>query len=838
VKRATRRFQFLVLRDRAQRLRVLARAALTWERIWPLLWPLAAIVGVALSLALLDILPRLNAWVHALVLAALAGAFAFGVFRFVRGMRRVEERDVTHRIEIDNNLTHRPLLAVEDRLASGADDPMAATLWELHRKRMAAMARNLIVRLPRPGVAGRDPYALRAAVVLLMVVAVAAGMGDYGPRLMRAVAPSLGGPSKPVSLEVWITPPAYTRIAPIFLDKAAQQAPQLLKLPKGSTLLAQVSGTSSQPTLHIGDAKTPFELIGPGDHRVETTIDQGSRLSVEQGSHVLAAWPIEVTLDQPPTVKFSRPPEVSNRTQVRLDYEATDDYGLAKVVAQMRRVGDRAGDAAKPGIEIDMPMPGLGSANAKGRTTRDLTAHPWAGFPVKIRLVATDVGGQSAETEDLELTLPERSFKHPVAQVLIKHRKLLVDPTPDAVDQVEDALERLMASPDLYSNDTTVYLGLKVARSRLDGDPDDETVASVQKMMWDMAIRLEEGQVEMAQRELSKLQDQLRQALRDQLTKDPEIQRLLDEMRRALDTYMQSLMEQLQDMQAFNGQIPPNAKDMNEEIRKMLEEAQKLAEQGDRQGAEQMMEKLQQMLQDMQNQIAKMNPNSPQGRQAAQQRAKAQKAISGLQALTKKQQALIDRTFRQTNGLDAPPRNMRLGVQEAIDQEEMRRSLGSIMMEFEEAFGGIPGNVGTAERAMRESSESLITGLMKDSLHDQADVLKELRKSSNDAQQQMQQQFGGVMVGRAGPGNDPGQMRGNQRGPQPGQPRPGEDRDPFGREQDDAQNHGENVDGDVAIPNEEGHQAQEILDELRRRSADRNRPQSELNYIERLLKQF
>jgi hypothetical protein len=244
----------------------------------------------------------------------------------------------------------------------------------------------------------------------------------------------------------------------------------------------------------------------------------------------------------------------------------------------------------------------------------------------------------------------------------------------------------------------------------------------------------------------------------------------------------------------------------------------------------------------MQNQIARGDPNSPQGRQAAQQRAKAQKAIAGLQALAKKQQTLIDKTFRQTHDIDQPPRGLRKGVQEAIEQEEMRRALGGIMMEMEEALGGIPGNAGEAERGMRESSESLITGVMKQALNDQADVLAALRRSADDAQQQMQSQMGGMMMMGRGP-NGPGDPNG-QWGRDPGRnpnngPRPGQDRDPFGRDQEDAQNRGENTDGQVQFPDEaDAHQAQEILDELRRRSAERERPQSELNYIERLLKQF
>jgi len=62
-----------------------------------------------------------------------------------------------------------------------------------------------------------------------------------------------------------------------------------------------------------------------------------------------------------------------------------------------------------------------------------------------------------------------------------------------------------------------------------------------------------------------------------------------------------------------------------------------------------------------------------------------------------------------------------------------------------------------------------------------------------------------------------------------------EGRDPLGR-----YNHGSGADnGDVAVPEErERQRAQAIQEELRRRGAERSRPQEELEYIDRLLKQF
>jgi hypothetical protein len=80
-----------------------------------------------------------------------------------------------------------------------------------------------------------------------------------------------------------------------------------------------------------------------------------------------------------------------------------------------------------------------------------------------------------------------------------------------------------------------------------------------------------------------------------------------------------------------------------------------------------------------------------------------------------------------------------------------------------------------------------------------------------------------------------GQMR-----PGPGEPAgdvPDRERDPFGR---DAENAGRGMNTeDVKIPDQDKVQdARRIRDELRRRAAQRARPAPELEYIERLLRQF
>jgi hypothetical protein len=66
----------------------------------------------------------------------------------------------------------------------------------------------------------------------------------------------------------------------------------------------------------------------------------------------------------------------------------------------------------------------------------------------------------------------------------------------------------------------------------------------------------------------------------------------------------------------------------------------------------------------------------------------------------------------------------------------------------------------------------------------------------------------------------------------------GEGRDPLGRPRRDSVG-GRDEGSDVVVPTEmELQRAREIQEELRRRAGERERPQQELDYIDRLLRRF
>src|SRR5262249_39568145 len=222
--------------------------------------------------------------------------------------------------------------------------------------------------------------------------------------------------------------------------------------------------------------------------RAAATLTSGSRLKVTQAGIVLGDWPVEIIPDNPPKIGFAKPPKGTPHAALRVDYQASDDYGVEAVKPVIRREGGNPGET----IELEAPLPGLHLKEAQATSYHDLSPHPWAGLPVEIRLVATDALGQTGESEPVRMKLPERVFEHPVARAIIDQRKELATDAGSRL-AVADTLGDLRERPRLYRDDTVVFLALRLAEQRLRINEDARSIAEVQKLLWDTAVRIEDG---------------------------------------------------------------------------------------------------------------------------------------------------------------------------------------------------------------------------------------------------------------------------------------------------------------------------------------------------------
>ena len=140
----------------------LAKASLTWERLWPALWPAVALAGVFSIAALLELFSHLPIWLHAGIVVAFLIGFLAALQKAVTRLPRIKVIQAQHHIEQASQLNHRPLAALDDTLAAGGGDATARALWRAHQARMAQETDHLKLGIPQAGLAKRDPWGMRA----------------------------------------------------------------------------------------------------------------------------------------------------------------------------------------------------------------------------------------------------------------------------------------------------------------------------------------------------------------------------------------------------------------------------------------------------------------------------------------------------------------------------------------------------------------------------------------------------------------------------------------------------------------------------------------------------
>jgi uncharacterized protein (TIGR02302 family) len=283
----------------------------------------------------------------------------------------------------------------------------------------------------------------------------------------------------------------------------------------------------------------------------------------------------------------------------------------------------------------------------------------------------------------------------------------------------------------------------------------------------------------------------------------------------------------------------------------LLRQIEKAAREGNREAAQRMLEQLAQIMENLQ-----MAQRGQSGESEMEQ------ALNELSDMIRKQQQLRDKTFKQ--GQDSRrdrSRGKQQGDQSMSDLQQDQEALRDRLKKLQDQLakrglsqkgqkgekqqgqkgqkgqqgeqgqsgdqdgdqGDDDGSLDDADGAMGDAGSKLGEGNADGAVDSQGKALDALRKGAQKMAEAMQQGDG------EGQGDGPGNRAGRQ---QSG----GNQTDPLGRPL-----HGRDLSDDytVKIPGEiDAQRVRRILEELRRRLGDPSRPQIELDYIERLLKDF
>jgi uncharacterized protein (TIGR02302 family) len=834
--------------SRLQLAQALRRAeyAIAWERIWPHLARLFTVAGLFLALSWAGLwlaLPFVARGIGLGVFLALALAALLPLVWF----RWPSRQQALNRLDRGTGIRHRPATALTDTLVM--HDPVALALWQAQRERTLASIKRIRAGLPSPRLAIHDPWALRALIVVMMVAAYIAAGDERRMRVAAAFDWNGVLAAANVRVDAWVTPPLYTGKPPIILSaankEAAIPAAGPLAVPTGSTLIVRSSGG----TLDVVAGGGVTEAV-PAEQAPKGTNEKHFAITGDGTVHVRAPsgqpqWRFSATPDRAPTIALAKDPERQARGSLQLSYKIEDDYGVTEaraLFAARRAAAPKA--AAEPRPLFDPPqlslvLPNARTRNGVGQTVKDLSEDPYAGADVTLTLTAKDEAGNEGRSEPFNMRLPERLFTKPLARALIEQRRILaLDANQNA--QVDDALEALMIAPELFMPESGQYLGLYSVARQLQTARTDDALREVVASLWALAVTIEDGNITDVDKALRAAQEALKQAL-ERGASDEEIKKLTQDLRAALDNFMRQLAEQLRNNpQALARPLDPNTRVMRQQdLNSMIERMERLSRSGDKDAAKQLLEQLQQMLENLQ--LAQPGQSGD---------GDMEQALNELGDMIRKQQQLRDKTFKQGQDSRRDRQRGKQGDQSMSDlqqdQQGLRDRLNKLQQELarrgmgqgqrgEKGQQGQQGQdgdpqqgdgedgLGEADNAMGDAGGKLGEGNADGAVDSQGKALDAMRKGAQSLADAMQQGDG---EGQSdGPGNRAGRQQSG-----------GNQSDPLGRPL-----HGREFGDDltVKIPGEiDVQRVRRILEELRRRLADPQRPQIELDYIERLLKDF
>src|SRR5262249_16543609 len=190
-----------------------------------------------------------------------------------------------------------------------------------------------------------------------------------------------------------------------------------------------------------------------------------------------------------------------------------------------------------------------------------------------------------------------------------------------------------------FQLESNVYLGLRAIFWQLARAKSDDQLRDVLPRMWDMAVHLEDGSVSDGEQALRAAEEALRQAL-EHGASDEEIKQLTDQLRAALDKFLQALAEQMRkNPQQLARPLDPNARQIRpQDLRNMIDRLEQMARSGARDAARRRQD-LQQMLENLQM--------ARPGQQMDDGDDDMMSALDELGDMIRKQQQLRDRTFQQ-----------------------------------------------------------------------------------------------------------------------------------------------------------------------------------------------
>ena len=856
------------------------------ERVTQAFWPFWTVLFAALAPLIMgwqDFLPLEVVWGYG-VIALVALLWTF--YRGIRTLNWPSEAEATQRV--DARLPGRPIAALNDIQAIGAGDPASEAVWAAHLRRMEEKTRDAKAVQPDLRVSDKDPYGIRYMAVLFMVVALLFGS------IWRVGSVAEGGGTGELLAtgpvwEGWIEPPAYTGKPTLYL---ADIVANRVQVAEGSFITIRLYGEIGDLSVSETVSGRTEDLGAATDQQQGFEVNQAGELSIEgEGG---TKWQILLIEDAAPSVELTGPIEADAQGEMSQPFSATDDYGVQFGTATIaldldaldRRYGLMIDPDPRDAVVIDLPMPFSGDrADFEDFLIDDFSEHPWANLPVTLTLQVEDALGQTGTADPESIILPGKRFFQPVARAVIEQRRDLLWSKANA-PRIAQILRAVSNRPDELFPDETTYLRLRFIIRRLEENAQlsDEVQVEVALALWELAIQLEEGSLADARARLERAQERLEEAMRNGAS-DEEIAELMQELREAMNDYMSMLAQEAGPQENSTDQPDQNEGGetiTQDELQALMDRIQELMEEGRMAEAMDLMEQLNELMENLQVTQGEGGEGGPQ--------TPGEQSMEDLAETLRDQQELSDDAFRDLQeqfnqgqqdgqqqgqqGQDGQegqqPGQQGQDGQEGQNGQQQGQQQGQGQGQGDNTMGGLtdesgpggeggggPQNLAERQQALRDGLNQLRNGLpgLSGDAADNAEQSLERAEGAMDGAEEalrdsdlaeaIDQQAEAMDALRDGLRNlgqalaenqveDLQEGQGTQTGNAEGRAEP-ERRDPLGRQMG---NTGQFGSEESMLQDEINRRAEELLQELRERSADQQRPQLELDYLRRLLDRF
>ena len=715
-----------------------AWAQLYWEHYAPVFALAIAIIAVFLIGAFGGIWERIgDPW--RLIVLIIAAVFLVRAFLRARLKSRPNLSAARRRVEQDSDVKHRPLDVLDDTPAISED------VWPAHFQQVHRSSEQLQPAKWRHVIAPMDKYYLRYVLPCAIVLAMMVGFGDNAERLRRSLSPSWQSAINPsdINFEAWVDPPAYTGRPPLYFKDKTK-----IDVPAGSELVARISGSKDAPRLKLqsqrGSRYIKLKRLGPKSFEARTILKTKSTARWRIGT-LQKKWALNVLPDTPPSLSVNSDMKADKRDRLSFTYSFEDDYGVEELSLKMRQLTDKSGLADKTG-SVNIPLASGSVKRAEdAEAALDMTKHEWAGRKVAGRLVAKDGLGQTADSEEVFFTVPDKIFIEPLAKAIIEQRGLVIDghkeytalppPHPEDIaplydlyepefrlDRAPASIERAALLIDVVTDkpvglfqDPAIYMGLRNVHGRLRYAREQKDLRGIPEDLWAIAIRAEFGVLGTAFQEMQ----EAKQALQDGMARrapQREIDTLFERYDEAVERYMEELRRKaieegnIADSEG-GGQGGQNADEI-EELLKAIEEANRI---GDVEGARKALARLAELLENMEIQLTRGGQGEGgDDSLPGEMSEETKEALEDLADLLGEQRELQDETRQAENEAEGDGEGENDGERENEGQQQGQNG-GEGSAGNSPGEGSLtPGELARRQSALEKSLEALTEAIPED----------------------------------------------------------------------------------------------------------------------------